>query len=190
MFLIVSSNPWYGYILVYIQTLKCPTSTSCDECCCICHQAKNYLMLEDTLYGQGVDCILHWCLTHEEEKIVLNDFHAGACGGHLSRLETTQNILRAGYFWLTLIKDCVESFKKCHLCQIFSQKMRADPTPMFPIITVGPFTKWGFDYTTCNPPSARGHRYIIVAVDCFTNWVKSVPTFKDDGETTTLFLFN
>jgi hypothetical protein len=68
--------------------------------------------------------------------------------------------------------------------------MRAHPAPMFPIITVGPFTKWGIDYTTCHPPSARGHHYIIVAVDYFTKWVEAMPTFKDDGETTTLFLFN
>jgi hypothetical protein len=121
---------------------------------------------------------------------VLNDFHTGACGGHLSGLATAQKILRAGYFWPTLIKDCIESVKKCHPCQIFSRKMRAHPAPMFPVITVGPFTKWGIDYTTCNPPSARGHRYIIVAVDYFTKWVEAMPTFKDDGETAALFLFN
>jgi hypothetical protein len=68
--------------------------------------------------------------------------------------------------------------------------MRAHPAPIFPIITVGPFTKWGIDYTTCNPPSARGHLYIIVAIDYFTKWVEVMPTFKDDGETATLFLFN
>jgi hypothetical protein len=100
-----------------------------------------------------------------------------------------KKFLRAGYFWPTLIKDCIESVKKCHPCQIFSRKMRAHPAPMFPVITVGPFTKWGIDYTTCNPPSARGHRYIIVAVDYFTKWVEAMPTFKDDGETATLFLF-
>jgi hypothetical protein len=79
---------------------------------------------------------------------VLNDFHAGACGSHLSRLTTTQNILRAGYLWPTLIKDCIESVKKCHPYQVFSRKMRVHPATMFPIITVGPFTKWGIDYTT------------------------------------------
>ena len=31
MFLIASSDPWYGDILVYLQTLKCPTSASRDE---------------------------------------------------------------------------------------------------------------------------------------------------------------
>jgi len=121
---------------------------------------------------------------------MLNDFHTGACGSHLSWLATTQKILRASYLWPTLIKDCIESVKKCHPCQIFSRKMRAHPTPMFPIITVGPFTKWGIDYTTCNPPSARGHCYIIVAVDYFTKWVKDMPTFKYDDKIANLFLFN
>jgi hypothetical protein len=121
---------------------------------------------------------------------MLNDFHTGACGGHLSGLETTQKILQVGYFWPTLIKDCIESVKKCHPCQIFSWKMRAHATPMLPIITVGPFTKWGIDYTTCNPQSTRGHSYIIVVVDYFIKWVEAMPTFKYDGETTTLFLFN
>jgi hypothetical protein len=32
MFLIASSDPWYGDILIYLQTLKCPTSASRDEC--------------------------------------------------------------------------------------------------------------------------------------------------------------
>jgi hypothetical protein len=68
--------------------------------------------------------------------------------------------------------------------------MREHPAPMFPVIIVGPFTKWGIDYTTCNPPSARGHRYIIVAIDYFMKWVEAMPMFKDDGETATLFLFN
>jgi hypothetical protein len=68
--------------------------------------------------------------------------------------------------------------------------MRAHPTPMFPVITVGTFTKWGIDYTTCNPPSVGGHYYIIVAIDYFTKWVEAMPMFKDDGETASLFLFN
>jgi hypothetical protein len=111
MFLITSSDPWYGDILIYLQNSKCPTSTSRDERRCIRYQAKNYLILDDTLYRRGVDCILRRCLTHEEAVIMLNDFHTGACGGHLSGLATTQNILRVGYFWPTLIKDCIESIK-------------------------------------------------------------------------------
>jgi hypothetical protein len=93
MFLSESSNPWYGDILIYLQNLKCPTSSSRDERRQIHHQAKKYLILNDTLYRRGVDCILRRCLTHEEAVIVLNDCHTGACGGHLSGLATDQKIL-------------------------------------------------------------------------------------------------
>ena len=59
---------------------------------------KNYLIIGDALYRRGVDYVLHQCLTHEEAERVLNDFHDGACGVHLSRLAMAKNILRVGYF--------------------------------------------------------------------------------------------
>eukprot|EP00253_Pinus_taeda_P021675 PITA_21675 len=68
--------------------------------------------------------------------------------------------------------------------------MHAHTTPLFPVIIIGPFTKWGIDFTTCNLPSTKGHKYIIVAVDYFTKWVEAMPTVVSDGETKTLFLFN
>jgi len=34
------------------------------------------------------------------------------------------------------------------------------------------------------------HKYIIVIVDYFIKWDEAMPTFKNDGETEALFLFN
>jgi hypothetical protein len=39
LLLITSFDPWYGDILVYVQTLKCPPSASFFECRRIRHQA-------------------------------------------------------------------------------------------------------------------------------------------------------
>ena len=50
IFLISTSDPWYGNILIYLQTLKCPTSLSWQEQCKLLTHAKNYLIIEDTLY--------------------------------------------------------------------------------------------------------------------------------------------
>ena len=50
--------------------------------------------------------------------------------------------------------------------------------------------KWGIDYVTCNLASTGGHKYIIVDVDYFTKWAEAMPTFKDNGETTSFFVFN
>ena len=68
--------------------------------------------------------------------------------------------------------------------------MHSHPTPLFPVIIFGPFRKWGIDYTSCSVPLAKGHKYIIVAVDYFTKWDEAMPTFVNDGETTSLFLVN
>eukprot|EP00253_Pinus_taeda_P021895 PITA_21895 len=190
LFLISSLDPWYGDIIVYLQTSKFPSTFSKDERRKLCHLAKNYVIIGDTLYRRGVDSILWCCLTLEKEELVLNDYHNGACGGHLSGLATAQRILRAGYFWPSLFKDFIEVVKRCHPCEIYTRKMRAHPAPLFPVVTVGPFTKWGIDFTTCNPPSTTNHKYIIVAVDYFTKWAEAMPTYKNDSETTTLFLFN
>ena len=68
--------------------------------------------------------------------------------------------------------------------------MRAPPTLLHPIIAVSPFAKWGIDFITCNPHSARGHGYIILVVDYFTKWAEAMPTFAADGKTATPFVFN
>ena len=90
IFFISTSDPWYGDILIYLQTLKYPAAFSREERSKLRLHAKNYLIIGDTLYRRRVDFILRRCLTHEEAEIVLNDSHSRACGGHLSGLATTQ----------------------------------------------------------------------------------------------------
>ena len=97
IFLISTFDPWYGDILIYIQTLKCPASFSREERRKLHTHANKYLIIGYTLYCRGVDSVLCQCLTHEEADIVLNDSHSGACGGYLSGLAIAQKILHAGY---------------------------------------------------------------------------------------------
>ena len=120
----------------------------------------------------------------------MNDFHSGACGGHLSGLATAKKILHAGYFGLSIFKDCINAIKRCHPFQIFSKKMCTHPAPLHPVVSIDPFSKWGIKFITCNAPSATGHHYIIVVVDYFTKWAEAMPTYSNDAKTTTLFLFN
>ena len=108
----------------------------------------------------------------------------------MSRYDTAQKILCAGYFWSSLFKYCIDMVQKCHNCQIFDRKMRAPPDPLHPIIVVDPFTKWGIDFITCKPHSTGGHAYIILAVDYFTKWAEAMPTFSANGKTAAIFVFN
>ena len=55
IFLIFTSNPWYGDILIYLQTLKYPAAFSWEERRKLCLHAKKYLIIGDNLYRRGVD---------------------------------------------------------------------------------------------------------------------------------------
>jgi hypothetical protein len=96
LFLINTSDPWYGDILLYLQTQRFQPNIPHEERRCIRHHSHRYIILGDTLYRRGIDTILRRCLTHEEAEHVLNDCHLGACGGHLSDMDTAQKILCAG----------------------------------------------------------------------------------------------
>jgi hypothetical protein len=61
--------------------------------------------------------------------------------------------------------------------------------PLHPVITIGPFTKWGVEFVDCNPTLARGHKHIMMVVDYFTKWAEAMPTVKSDRKTT-FFVFN
>ena len=58
LFLIDSSNFWYGTIIIYLQTPKFSSDVSHEERRHIHHQAKNYLIINDTLYRRGLDFVL------------------------------------------------------------------------------------------------------------------------------------
>jgi len=88
------------------------------------------------------------------------------------------------------LQGFIEAIKRCHPCQVYTQKMHAHPAPLFLVITVGPFTKWGIDFTTCNLPSKGNHKYIIMFVDYFTKWLEVMPTSKNHSASKALFLFN
>ena len=72
---------------------------------------------------------------------MINYCDNGAYFGSLFGLTTTQNVLHVGYFWPSIFKDCIEVVKKCHPYQAYTWKMCLHPALIFPIITIGPFTK-------------------------------------------------
>jgi hypothetical protein len=190
LFLISTDDIWYRDIIIYLQTQTFWPALSSNERRRIRYQARQYVILGDSLYCQGIDSVFRHSLTFEEAEKSLNDCHSGACGGHMSGYATAQKILCAGYFWPSLFNDCITVVQKCHACQTYQQKIRSHLAPLHPVVSVGPFSKWGIDFMTCHPQSVGGHGYIIVAVDYFTKWTEAMLTFDNTRKTATLFLFN
>ncbi|XP_073261097.1 uncharacterized protein [Populus alba] len=81
---------------------------------------------------------------------------------------------RSGYFWMTMEKDCIDYVRKCHKCQVYSDKINAPPSPLFNMTSPWPFAMWGIDVigqSTQRP--AISIKFILVAIDYFTKWVEA-----------------
>ena len=61
----------------------------------------------------------------------------------------------------------------CDLCQRTGALAFRKHWPLTPVIPIAPFEKWGFDFVgPINMVSARRNRYIILATDYATKWIK------------------
>ncbi|GKV21559.1 hypothetical protein SLEP1_g31529 [Rubroshorea leprosula] len=85
-------------------------------------------------------------------------------------------IRRMGYYWPTMVKDCMEYAKKCEACQFHANFIHQPPKPLHPTIASWPFHAWGLDVIgPITPKSSAGHAYILVATDYFSKWAEAVP---------------
>jgi hypothetical protein len=107
LFVISSDDIWYGDTIIYLQTQTFWPNISSVDRRHIRYQSIQYIILSDTLYRCGIDSIFQRCLTYDEAEKALNDCHFGSCGGHMSGHATAQKILRVGYYWPSLFKDCI-----------------------------------------------------------------------------------
>ncbi|XP_049382702.1 uncharacterized protein LOC125851007 [Solanum stenotomum] len=75
-------------------------------------------------------------------------------------------------------RDCFRLVKKCHQCQIHSDLIHSPPSELHLMATPWPFVAWGMDVIgPIEPKASNGHRFILVAIGCFTKWVEEI-TFK------------
>jgi hypothetical protein len=124
-------------------------------------------------YGQH---ILLWCVNRGEAERILQDVHHGVCGGHQSGAKMYHSIRLAGYYWPGIMSDCLRVAKSCYSCQVHGDFKHQPPAPLYPTIPSWPFDAWGIDVIgPIDPPSSRGHRFILAATDYFSKWVEVVP---------------
>nr|AAM22019.1 Putative polyprotein [Oryza sativa Japonica Group]AAP52695.1 retrotransposon protein, putative, unclassified [Oryza sativa Japonica Group] len=146
------------------------------------YKALKYTLLDDELYYRTIDGVLLKCLSTDQAKVVIGEVHEGICGTHQSAHKMKWLLRRAGYFWPTMLEDCFRYYKGCQDCQKFGTIQRSPTSAMNPIIKPWPFRGWGMDMIgQINPPSSKGHKFILVTTDYFTKWVEAVPLKKVDS---------
>jgi len=109
----------------------------------------------------------------EEISSIILHCHDVPCEGHASGDKTAAKILKAGFYWLTLLKDVRASVQTCDHCQKTRNRSRRNEMPLNYILDVESFDVRGVDFR--GPfPSSRGNKYILVVVDYVSKWVDTL----------------
>jgi hypothetical protein len=110
---------------------------------------------------------------------MMSEVHDGLCGAHQSAYRMKWVIRHTGCFWPTMLEYCFEYYKGCQDCQKFGNIERVPASALNPIIKPWPFRGWGLDLIgQINPPSSKGHKFVLLATDYFTKWVEAIPLKK------------
>jgi hypothetical protein len=142
-------------------------------------QALKYVVLDNTLYHRTIDDLLLQCLGSDQSKIAMWEIHKGICDTYQSAHKMKLFLHRAGFYWLTMINDCFMYYKGCKSCQKFGDVQLALAAMLHRIIKLWLFHGWALDIVgQIYPASSKGHPFVLVATDYFTNWTEAIP-FKN-----------
>jgi hypothetical protein len=120
-------------------------------------QVLKYTSLDDDLYQRTTNGVLLKCLGVEQAKVAVREVHDGICGAHQSTYKMNWLLRRAGFYWVTMMDDCVKYQKGCEACQRFRNIQLAPASVMNSIVKSWPFRGWGLDFIgEIHPRSSKG----------------------------------
>ncbi|GKV04389.1 hypothetical protein SLEP1_g16547 [Rubroshorea leprosula] len=146
----VTQTDWRFPIIQYLkdQSIKVSRKTKM--------QALNYVLIEDVLYRRGNDELLLRCLGPDESFQMLSDVHDGICGEHQAGIKMRWLIHRHGFFWPSILKNCIAYAKGCKSCQIHGPLQRVSASELNSIVKPWPVGGWTIDLIgKVYPPSSK-----------------------------------
>jgi len=111
-----NTQPWYHDIKRFLKTQEYPEHATGDQKRTIRRHASGFFLSGELLYKRTPDLNLLRCVDIEEARKIMHEVHAGVCGPHMNGYVLAKKILRAGYYWMTMEKDCFSFVRKCHQC--------------------------------------------------------------------------
>ncbi|CAN6455572.1 unnamed protein product [Victoria cruziana] len=174
--------PWYQHIQDFLLTGSYPADMTRKQRKTLQRMSSRFLLLAGTLYKRGFHSEYLRCIDHKEAAQIVQEAHDGICGGHVGHQTLARQILRAGYYWPTLQKDCHDYVKRCIKCQIHAPAIHAPAAYLHSVSSPWPFSMWAFDVVgPINPSASNEHRYFLTTTDYFTKMGRNNGThFKNE----------
>ncbi|XP_019153560.1 PREDICTED: uncharacterized protein LOC109150044, partial [Ipomoea nil] len=169
----IGNDDWRQPLIDYLTDQKLPEDPR--KRVDIKRRTPRFIYYKETLYRRSFDGIFLRCLGEEEALQAMQEAHSGVCGAHQSGPKLHFHIKRMGYYWPTMVKDCIDYARRCQACQYHANFIHQPPEPLHPTVASWPFDAWGLDVVgPITPKSSAWHAYILAATDYFSKWAEPV----------------
>ena len=120
---IIQSEDWRAPIMAYLHGYYEPEDEVNEVR--MKHRTRNYKIINNQLYKQGICEPLLKCISVEEGRELLSEIPEGICGTHPGARTMIGKAFRQGFYWRSAQSDIKEIVKSCHNCQISTSKIKA-----------------------------------------------------------------
>ncbi|XP_033511181.1 uncharacterized protein [Nicotiana tomentosiformis] len=171
-------KPWYHDIKRFLATREYPDNAINGQKQARRRLENHFFRNGEVLYRRTPNIGLLRSVDATEATRLLEEIHAEMCEPHMNGFILAKKILRAGHFWMTMESNSICYVQKCHQCQIHRDFIRVPPNELNVMGSPWSFASWRMDVIgTIKPAASNEHRFILVAIDYFTKWVKA-STYK------------
>ncbi|XP_070004559.1 uncharacterized protein [Nicotiana sylvestris] len=126
-------KPWYHDIKRFLKIKEYPEQANGDQKRTIRRLASVFFLSGEVLYKRTPDLNLLRYVDAQEAGRIMHEVHAGVCGPHMNGYVLAKKILQAGYYWMTMEKDCFRFVRKCHQFQVHDDLIHAPPIELHPM---------------------------------------------------------
>ncbi|GJU37844.1 reverse transcriptase domain-containing protein [Tanacetum coccineum] len=158
---------WMTPIIKYLEEGIVPSDK--NEARALRAKIGQYTMESGVLFKKGYLIPMLRCVGPLQANYVIREIHLGSCGMHVGPRAVVRKAIRQGYYWPTMHADAKTEVDKCDSCQIHSPIPRLPKTFMTSIMAPWPFYQWGMDILGPLTPARGGAKFVVVAIDYFTN---------------------
>ena len=136
-------------------------------------QASRFVLIKDVLYKRGFSRTYLRCLSHDKADYVMREIHEGIYENHSGAWSLVHKLIRAWYYWPTMLTDAQAYIKTCDKCQRFNNLIRQPSEELTPMTVPWSFAQWGLDIMGPFPTVLRQLKFLVVGINYFTEWVEA-----------------
>ncbi|GJS62343.1 reverse transcriptase domain-containing protein [Tanacetum coccineum] len=162
---------WMTPIIEYLKEGTLPNDRK--EASKLRIKARQYELLEEVLYRRSF--LKPWlrCVGPLQADYVIRKIHEGSCSMHAGPRFVVAKAMRLGYYWPTMHRDTRDMIRTCNDCQIHHPVPRNPQQLLAPITASWLFYKSGIDIAGPFLEGPGKVKFLIVAMDNFTKWIKA-----------------